>query len=292
MSRIIERFGEVAHQFDALFFDVWGCLHNGLTPYPRAVSTLCEFTRNGGLVVLLTNSPRRSHVARLQLRDIGVSERSWNLLVTSGDAAATSLFSGDVGRRVFHIGTRFELGFFESSPGDFWSATEIERVSIDEAEGVVCTGPFLEDRESAEVYLPLLHRALNRSLPMLCANPDIHVDRGSQREICAGAIAQAYESIGGEVLLFGKPRKAIYDLALAGLRKLVPGIARQRILCVGDGISTDILGATRNGFPALFVTGGLAAAETGTLGRPDRKLLGEFLASQDIHPEYSIGHFR
>ncbi len=292
MTQIIERFGDIAHQFDALFFDVWGCLHNGLVPYRHAVAALSDYSQQGGFVVLLTNSPRRNHMVRTQLQEFGVLEAAWDLLVTSGDAAATSLFRGDVGKEVFHIGKPVELGFFQPFDGDKVLQSGIRRVPLDDAEGLVCTGPFDEDNATAEDYLPLLRHALSRSLPMLCANPDIHVDRGSRRVICAGAIAQAYEQIGGKVLLFGKPRKAIYDLAYARLRQLVPDIRQKRILCVGDGISTDILGALKNGYKALFVTGGLATKETGTQDQPDPQLLGEFLAHHGIHPEFSIGQFR
>ena len=143
MTRIITSFSEIANDYDVLFFDVWGCLHNGVKPYPKAIQGLLEFKANHGIVVLLTNSPRPGHMTTKQINAIGVARESWDIIVTSGDAAQHSLFRGDVGKNIYHIGTRNEYPFFLPGLNDS-NATSINRVPLREAEGIVCTGPFDE----------------------------------------------------------------------------------------------------------------------------------------------------
>ena len=152
----------------------------------------------------------------------------------------------------------------------------IERVPIDEAEGIVCTGPF-NSLEDLDVYLSDFQFAKKKGLKLLCANPDIIVDRGSVREWCAGALAKMYTDLGGESLYFGKPFQPIYDLARRRLSSSGAQINNDRILAIGDGITTDILGAENEGIDSLFITGGLAALETGTKDQPNQRLLNNYL---------------
>ena len=167
----------------------------------------------------------------------------------------------------------------------------IERVPIDEAEGIVCTGPF-DSLENPDIYLSDFEFAKKRGLKFLCANPDIIVDRGSVREWCAGALAKMYTDLGGESLYFGKPFHPIYDLARRRLSSSAAHINDERILAIGDGITTDILGAENEGIDSLFITGGLAALETGTKDQPDQRLLDNYLLEQKFNPAYSIGFLR
>ena len=290
MTRLITSFEDIAHKYDAVLFDVWGCLHNGLKPYPKAVAALQKYIAGGGRVVLLTNSPRPGHETTKQINSIGVPRNSWNVIVTSGDAAQHALFSGHVGTRVYHIGTDAELSFFQKGPNaNLFCA--IDRVPLNEAEGMVCTGPFKESLDKPEDYRLDLQEALSRKLTLLCANPDLMVYRGHRKVLCAGAIAQEYAQIGGKVLLFGKPREAIYTLAMSRLEQLLPTVDKRRILCVGDGIPTDVLGAIQNDFPCLFVTGGLAVEETGTKDEPNPDMLKSYLHTCGLNPDYAIGHF-
>lgn len=290
MTRIIASFKEIASDFDVVFFDVWGCLHNGIRPYPEAVAGLLEYKANGGKVVLLTNSPRPGHMTTKQINAIGVARESWDIIVTSGDAAQHSLFRGDVGKNVYHIGTKNEYPFFLPGKSSSYS-TRINRVPLHEAEGIVCTGPFNESLDNPSDYLADLEVALSKDLKLLCANPDLEVYRGSKKVICAGAIAKQYSTIGGEVLLFGKPRPEIYDLAFVRSRQMVEKLEKKRILCVGDGPLTDISGAIQNGYPSLFVTGGLVKQETGTKLQPDPDKLKRYLKKVGLQPEFAIGFF-
>ena len=162
---------------------------------------------------------------------------------------------------------------------------------IGEAEGIVCTGPF-NSLENLDVYFSDFEFAKKRGLKFLCANPDIIVDRGNIREWCAGALAKMYTDLGGESLYFGKPFQPIYDLARQRLSFSGVQINDDRILAIGDGITTDILGAEKEGIDSLFITGGLAALETGTKEQPDQGLLEHFLKEQKLNPAYSIGYLR
>lgn len=294
MTRIIESLSEIAAGYDTLFCDLWGCLHDGIRAYPAAVAALSDFRARGGAVMLLTNSPRPRPSVRDQIRALGVPDAAWDDITTSGDAAQAALIEGVVGRRVHHIGPPEHHSFFTDMARDL--AAEAARlepvrlVPLDEAEGIVCTGPVREMTDTPEDYRDDLIRARDRGLKLLCANPDIMVDYGDRRVWCAGGIARLYTALGGESLYFGKPHAPIYDLARRRLE--AGGRAPGRILVVGDGIGTDILGGVDQGLDALLVTGGLAAAETGTLEQPDPALLDAWLARTGMDPTWSIGFLR
>ncbi|WP_114967088.1 TIGR01459 family HAD-type hydrolase [Alkalilacustris brevis] len=292
MTRIIETLAEVSGDYDALLCDLWGCLHDGLTPYPEAVAALQAYRARGGKVVLLTNSPRPAAGVAQQLAEMDVPRDVYDAIVSSGDAARAGLFGGVVGQRVWHLGPEKDDNFFTDPPEGVSDPLKIERVSLDEAEGIVCTGPFHEEGEIPEDYRPTFLKAKARGLKLLCANPDIMVDRGDTRVYCAGALAALYDEMGGESLYFGKPHPPIYDLARRRLDALGVEVSASRILAVGDGMATDIKGAVLEDIDAVFVTGGLAARETGTNRQPDPVLLETYLARQDYAPRYTIGFLR
>lgn len=289
MVRIISSLDEIATQYDVLFCDLWGCVHNGQTAYPAAISALQRFRRGGGRVVLLTNAPRPAKFIAQQLQRLGVPGDAWDEIVSSGDAAQDAMFAGAVGHRVWAIAPDKDDGFFDDIPDEWKDARPIVKVPLDEAEGIVATGPFDEDSEQASDYHDRLSLALDRGLKLLCANPDIVVDLGDRRIICAGAIAQYYEQLGGEALYFGKPHPPIYDLA----RRRIGLHDSSRVLAIGDGIGTDILGAEREGIDSVFVTGGLASDQFGAdVENPDGPLLETWLKDIGRRPTYVIGRLR
>ncbi len=291
MTRIIPALSDIADRYDALYCDLWGCLHDGVRALPEAVDALVAFRQKGGMVVLLTNAPRpRAQIAE-QIAKLGVPEAAWDTIATSGDAARQAMFTGAVGRRVYHIGESRDDVFFEPL-AIVEAPVEVVRVPLVDAEGIVCTGPF-DPKADPSVLRPDLLSAKVRGLPLLNANPDVVVDRGGEREWCGGAVAQLYEEMGGRVFAFGKPHPPIYDMARRRLAEAGGGdIEPDRILAVGDGIRTDVKGALGEGLDVLFVTGGLAAAETGTQNQPDREALEAFLAAEGLDPRYSIGFLR
>ncbi len=289
MTRIIESLSQIGTQYDALFCDLWGCLHNGTRPYQAAVAALQDYRCGGGRVVLMTNAPRPNQYVIAQLDRMGVPRDAWDMVISSGDAAQDAMFEGAVGRKVWHIGTEKDDGFFNDIPAEWADAPAVVRVPLEEAEGIVCTGPFDEVNEAPEDYRARLMLARQRGLKMLCANPDVVVDMGETRIYCAGALAEFYEDLGGVSFYFGKPHPPIYERA----RRLLSLTDSSRVLAIGDGINTDIRGAQQEGIDALFVTGGLAAAAFGDdVENPDPELLREWLAHHQQQPQYAIGRLR
>jgi HAD superfamily hydrolase (TIGR01459 family) len=297
MTRLIASIEEIAADYDALFVDVWGCIHNGLTAYADACAALKGFRQGGGKVVLVTNSPRPRAEVATQIAGFGVPDDAWDSIATSGDSARLALYHGAVGRRVYHIGEADrDESFFHPLHIDT-HPDPVERVPLTEAEGLVVTSPA-DPHADPKAHEGELLYAKTKGWKLLCANPDIVVDRGESREWCAGAIAKLYTEMGGESLYFGKPHPPIYDLARRRLADVAQGqsIDDGRILCVGDGIGTDIAGAMGEGLDSLFVTGGLEARTTGTGpapdGQPDLARVEAVLAEHQTSATCAIGYLR
>ncbi len=291
MTQIINSLSDIAERYDALFVDLWGCIHNGLQPFEAAVEAMQTYRANGqGKVIFVTNAPRhRASVAR-QLEKIGVAKDSYDDIATSGDSARYAMFNGAVGRRVYFIGQPHDLNFFDPLH-IVENPAEIQRVSLQEAEGIVCCGP-VDPLADPDVNRPDFLYAKEKGMKLLCANPDIVVDRGETREWCAGALAKLYTEMGGTSLYFGKPHPPIYDLARQRLFALGEHTPDSRILCIGDGVLTDIRGAMGEDLDSLFISGGLAAAETKTSHDPDPDLLSAYLQKEMVAPAYTIGKLR
>ena len=235
----------------AWLVDIWGVIHNGVRPFAEACAACGRFREGGGLVVLVSNSPRPRDSVAEQLDRIGVPRTSWDAIVTSGDVART-LIGRYAGRPILHLGPERDLATL--------AGLDVQRVGAESAEAVVCTGLFDDERETPDDYAATLQLCAARGLPMICANPDVTVERDGRIIYCAGAIARAYEQIGGAVAYAGKPYVAIYKLTFETLEELRPGSAdRKRLLAIGDGVHTDIAGAAAAGVPSLFVASGLHA---------------------------------
>ena len=293
MTRILSRFSEINANYTLALVDIWGCVHNGHDVYPAAEAALRAFRDAGGCVVLVTNSPRPRDGVQAQLDQMGLSREAYDGIATSGDAAQAGMLMGAVGRRVWHLGPEKDDGFFTNLPD--WAADHppIERVPYDEAEGIVCTGPFNELDETPEDYRGRFLSAKVRGLKLLCANPDIVVDYGETRIYCAGALAQLYDQMGGESFYFGKPHPPIYDLARRVAAETGLKISDDRTIAIGDGIQTDIKGGMVEGIDTLFITGGLASMEFGPdTQNPDPALLEAWLEQESMHPTYAMGRLR
>ena len=289
MTRIVDTLAEVSGRYDAVFCDLWGCLHDGLRPFPAAVEALRAYRATGGRVVLVTNAPRPRASVERQLDRIGVARDCWDTIATSGDSARMAMYQGVIGHRVWHLGPPQDAPFFEPLRL-LEHPIEIDRVPLAEAEGIACTGPFDPLSDPSDLR-PQLHLARERSLKLLCANPDIVVDRGDTREWCAGAIAALYTQMGGTSLYFGKPHPPIYDLARQRLAE-VGGDHDAAVLAIGDGIMTDVAGAMGEDLDVLYVTGGLDAEATRTVRSPDRVSLDNHLISSGFSPTFAIGYLR
>ena len=290
MTRIINALSEISAQYDGLFVDLWGCVHDGVKALPGAVQALQHYRASGGKVVLVTNSPRPRMGVKKQLSQFGVPDDAWDAIATSGDSARSAMYRGVVGKKVWHLGPPTDGRFFDPLE-IIENPVSIERVPLEDAEGVVCTGPF-DALADPSVLRPQMLYAKQMGLKLLCANPDIVVDRGDVREWCAGAIAALYTEMGGESLYFGKPHPPIYDLARRRLAALGRDVSDSRILAIGDGILTDIRGAMGEDIDSLFISGGLAATETKTMGQPDPEALEAYLEKEMSAPTFTIGHLR
>lgn len=242
---LIADIADVSGAFDVWFLDIWGVLHNGVRPYPGAVHAAQKFRSRGGSVVLVSNSPRpRAGVAR-QLDQIGVPQDAYDAILTSGDVSRT-LIAGYAGHCVFHLGPQRDLLVYDG--------LDVTLGKLGEARVVICTGLFDDETETPENYRGLLDEAYAKGLEMVCVNPDVKVERGSRIIYCAGALAQAYEALGGRVSYAGKPHKPIYTEALRVARELRGGTLEEtRVLAIGDGAKTDVGGARNAGLAAVYI---------------------------------------
>ena len=290
MTDIIANLADLGTRYDAVFCDLWGCLHNGKTPFPAAVAALQAFRARGGRVLLLTNAPRPKSSVISQLDAMSVPRDAWDDVVTSGDATQYAMLDGAVGHRVFFIGAPKDEVFFTDLPDG--RPNTVTRVALAQAEGIICTGLTNDLTETPADYRATLLQCKINGLPMLCANPDVIVDFGDKRLYCAGALAEAYEAMGGTVFYFGKPHPPIYDLARRRLATLTGG-KDMTILAIGDGITTDVQGGISEDIDTMFVTGGIAASEFGPdPANPDKTLLDQWLAARSMSPTFSIGLLR
>ena len=286
MTRIIRSLAEVSGAYDALLVDLWGCYHNGITPYPAAMSALKAYRAGHGRVVLLTNAPRPAATVQRFLERIGADPASYDGIMTSGAACQRAMESGDHGRAFHYVGP----------PRDLHMLTDLGLADtpLDAADAILCTGLADDMTETPADYAAEIAAWKARGLTLLCANPDLMVDRGERRIYCAGALARAYEAAGGRVVWFGKPHAPTYDQSFALLAEIAGRqVPRDRVLAVGDGIATDIRGALDYGLDAVFVTGGLAAAEMGgDPEHPDPALLDAWLAAHGAAPRFAMGRLR
>jgi HAD superfamily hydrolase (TIGR01459 family) len=273
---LIEQFGPLARDYDVLLCDVWGVVHNGVAAFPQACEALARFRRDGGTVILITNAPRAGASVQRILDRLAVPHDVRDGITSSGDVTR-GIVEARLSERVFHLGPQRDHSVF--------SGLEVMFAPAESADYVVCTGPF-DDSETPEDYRDLLAALRARSLFMICANPDIVVERGDELIYCAGAIADAYVAIGGEVLYCGKPYAPIYQAALAKAAALRGEPAPLgRVLAIGDSVRTDLKGAASFGLDCLFVVSGLHAEEAGGHGAPDLSGLNATFAAAGVAPK-------
>jgi HAD superfamily hydrolase (TIGR01459 family) len=245
----------LSERYPVWFCDVWGVVHDGHAPFAASVAALARHRASGGTVILVTNSPRSRQGVEIQLREIGVARDSHDLVVTSGDVTR-DLIVKQGGGRLFHLGPARDHSIL--------AGLDVELTPVDRASSVLCTGLFDDTKDSLERYDDLLADMAKRGLPMICANPDKIVRSGDRILYCAGSLAERYATLGGKVLMAGKPFPPIYDLAMAEAAALRGGpIQRRQVLAIGDGPETDIRGAADNGFDALLVADGITDARAG-----------------------------
>lgn len=252
---------DLVHDTDVLISDIWGVVHNGVVAFPEACEALQTFRKQGGIVVMLTNSPRPTPAVQEQLRDLRVPDDCYDDIVTSGDLSRHYI-AARPGQPLYQIGP--------DRDGPTFHGLDVNFAPLEHADYIVCTGLFDDETETAEDYREILLKALSRKLPMICANPDIIVERGHKMIYCAGAIAELYRELGGDVTFYGKPHLPAYQRAfeLAAARRGA-AVPRERMLAIGDSVRTDLAGANNSGIACVFVTRGIHSADFASLEELD-----------------------
>jgi HAD superfamily hydrolase (TIGR01459 family) len=273
--------GQLSDRYDVVLSDVWGVIHNGRESFPLACEALRRFRSEIGPVVLISNSPRPAQDVVSQLRELGVPDAAWSGFVTSGDATRHLL-----GQRAPQ--TAWKIG--PDRDDTLYEGLGLRFAGPDKAEFIACTGPVDDDVETPEDYRKAFEKALSRDLEMICANPDKVVQRGGKLIYCGGALADLYAEMGGKVLMAGKPYAPIYDLSLIEAERLLGRpLDRSRVLCIGDGIPTDVLGANRQGLDCLFVATGIHGAETlNAAGALDAEATARVLSAAGANAAYAV----
>ncbi|MDI4666702.1 TIGR01459 family HAD-type hydrolase [Xanthobacter autotrophicus] len=266
-----------AGQYDLILCDVWGVLHNGVAAFPSACDALTRMRAGGATVVLVSNAPRPHRFVMEMLDGLGVPRTAYDAIITSGDVTREML-AARTGARTYHLGPGRDLGLFEG--------LDLVLTDLAEADLVVVTGLFHDEVETPDDYVETIAAMKARDLPLICANPDLVVERGEKLIFCSGAIAKAYEEVGGKAVWCGKPYRPIYDTAFAHAEVIRGGaIDRARVLGIGDALRTDIAGANDAGFDSLFISGGIHAQELKSVDGaiPDTESLAELFTGH-AHP--------
>jgi HAD superfamily hydrolase (TIGR01459 family) len=251
--RFVEQLRDLVDGVEVVLSDIWGVVHNGLESFPEACAALHAYRRQGGTVILITNAPRPADSVQRQLRKLGVADETYDAIVSSGDL--TRHFVAEHPRqKLFWVGPERDSSIHRG--------LDPMIAPLEAADYIICTGLFDDETESAEDYRAMLVQALERKLPLICANPDIVVERGDRLIYCAGAVAELYRELGGEVIFYGKPHRPIYERAMQ-LAAAKNGHTAElgRVLAIGDSVRTDLAGAHGFGIDCLFVTRGIHAEE-------------------------------
>ena len=251
--RFAEHLRDLVAGVDVLLSDIWGVVHNGLVAFPEACEALHTFRSRGGTVILITNAPRPADSVQRQLRKLDVADETYDAIVSSGDLTR-NFVAGHPGQKMFWIGPERDSSIYRG--------LDVGLVPLEQANYIVCTGLFDDETESAENYRAMMLEARERQLTLVCANPDIVVERGDRLIYCAGAIAELYLELGGEVIFYGKPHRPIYERAMAlAAERRGQAVPLSRVLAIGDSVRTDLTGAHGFGIDCLFVTRGIHSEE-------------------------------
>jgi HAD superfamily hydrolase (TIGR01459 family) len=251
--RFVERLRDLLSGKEVVLSDIWGVVHNGLESFPEACEALHRYRSEGGTVILITNAPRPADSVQRQLRKLGVADDVYNAIVSSGDLTRHYV-AAHPGGKVFWLGPERDNSIYRG--------LDLTISQLENADYIICTGLFDDETETPDDYRPMMLRARERKLPLICANPDIVVERGDRLIYCAGAIAELYRELGGEVIFYGKPHRPIYERAMELASAYVSHpITRDKVLAIGDSVRTDLAGAHGFGIDLLFITRGIHSEE-------------------------------
>ena len=251
--RFVERLRDLVEGVEVILSDIWGVAHNGLESFPEACEALHTCRQRGATVILITNAPRPADSVQRQLRKLGVADETYDAIVSSGDLTR-NFVAGHPGKKMFWIGPERDSSIHRG--------LDAVMAPLEQADYIVCTGLFDDETESAEDYRTMLLQAREHKLPLICANPDIVVERGDRLIYCAGAIAELYRELGGESIFYGKPHRPIYERAMVlAAERRGQATSLDRVLAIGDSVRTDLTGAHGFGIDCLFLTRGIHSWE-------------------------------
>lgn len=271
----VNNFSEISNQYNALICDIWGVIHNGQELFPGINECLLNFKMLNNVVILLSNAPRPSSYVSSVLDKLGFKDECYDGIITSGDLTKKSLNEKIFGENCYHIGPERDLNIFEG--------TNVNRVDFNNSDFIFVTGLFNDEIEDENDYLDLLNSAREREMTLVCANPDLLVQRGDKLIPCAGLISKTYEEMGGKVVNIGKPFSPIFKEAIEMVKKN-SRFDEHKILVVGDGLETDIKGANSIGLDSILVLGGLFSNNS------KDKIL-ESIENKGIYPNFFINEF-
>ncbi|MBH88233.1 MAG: TIGR01459 family HAD-type hydrolase [Pelagibacterales bacterium] len=238
---------------EGLILDIWGVLWDGIEVYPEALKTLQNLKKKNIPIILLSNAPRKSKIVAKKLENIGIQPNLYDKIISSGDVCRNELITNKnlvIGTKYYFIGLKEDNDLLENTKFK-------ETISPQNADFVLITGPR-NFNDNLELYFSELKECLDNQLTMICANPDkIVVRQTGKKIICAGAIAEVYKNLGGNIVQFGKPYKNVFNKALSHLKKLSPSINLANISIVGDGLETDILGGNSVNINTILITSGI-----------------------------------
>jgi len=246
MTKNLDKEGlrSIADNYDLFYIDLWGVIHNGIKLHEQAIISLKELLKMNKDFVLLTNAPRPNFTVKKFLEKMGLDEKIRNHVFTSGEAALNYLKKFYLSEKFFHIGPHRDFDLFNDFKNN-------KSKDLNDIKYLLCTGLFDEYDKDLNYYKELLEKHINKK--MICTNPDLIVDRGNVRELCAGSVAMVFEKMGGEVVYFGKPYPEVYNQSIDNLKK--------RILSIGDNLNTDIKGANLLNYHSLLISNGVHRKE-------------------------------
>ena len=230
----------IVEDYSLFYIDLWGVIHNGISLHKEAIKVLNELQKNGKKYILLTNAPRPSETVKVFLKKMGVDESIRNHVFSSGEAALNYLNNNLYSHKFYHIGPPRDFDLFKAFEKN-------KSKNIDDSDYFLCTGLFDEQNEDLNYYKDLFEKKIDKE--MICTNPDLIVDRGSKRELCAGSIAMVFEKMGGKVVYFGKPYSEVYNQSINN--------KNEKVLCIGDNLNTDIKGANLLNYDSLLISDGV-----------------------------------
>jgi len=242
----------IADNYDLFYVDLWGVVHNGVNLHKKAIAVLNELLKKNKMLVLLTNAPRPNKTVQNFLEKMGMDKLLRDHVFTSGEAALNYLKKSYLSKKFYHIGPPRDFDLFY-----LFEKNKCE--NIGDSEYLLCTGLFDNHDKDLKFYKDLLEKHITKK--MICTNPDLIVDRGEVRELCAGSVAMVFEKMGGEVVYFGKPHPEVYNLSIDNKNK--------KILAIGDNLNTDIRGANLLNYDSLLITNGIHKNEIKSKGIQD-----------------------